>query len=69
MKVMKSKTGRVELIPTLTRMEVGETWKISADKFSKNYIRVAVSNYGKAVDKTFTVSALPGEKVYITRIK
>lgn len=69
MKVRKSKTGRVELIPTLARMEVGDVWKNAADKFSSNYIRVAVCNYGKAANKTFTVSALQGDKVLITRIR
>lgn len=69
MKVIKTKTGKVQLMPTLAYMEVGETWKISADKFSLAYIRVSVSNYGKAVNKKYTVNAQSGEKIVITRVQ
>lgn len=70
MKVLKTRTGRIMLLGTLSTMEVGETWKLRHTTFASAYLRVTCSNYGKAVNKSFTVNAPIGNKtITITRTK
>ena len=70
MKVIKTKTGRIQLLATLGGMEVGECWKLRPDALSLNYLKVTVCNYSKAVNKMFTVSYPSGAaKITVTRTK
>ena len=68
MKVLKTRTGRIRVLETLSSMEIGERWKIRQATLSVAYLRVTCSNYGKAVNKSFTVNA-PAENKTITIIR
>lgn len=58
---------------TLGTLKVGETWKLSPDSYSIRYLRVAVSLYSSAVNKSFTVNApsqyKENDKIKITRTR
>lgn len=58
------------LLGTLSTMEVGEKWKIRPGTYSPGYLRVTCSNYGKAVNRMFTVNApIENKRITITRTK
>lgn len=71
MKVIKTKTGRIMLFPTLASMHVGQRWVVPAGVYKPATLRVACSNYGTAVNKTFAVSATleNNNKIIITRTR
>lgn len=66
MQIVKSSTIRINLGATLATMLVGETWSVPA-AVSVPYLRVFCSNYGKAVNKSFTVCARGAEPATVTR--
>lgn len=73
MKIKKTPTGRIMVQATLGTLQVGETWKIDPSLFSLKYLRVAASQYGSAVNKSFTVNMpdplAKNDKIRITRTR
>lgn len=73
MKIRKTPSGKTMVQATLGTLGVGETWKISPGTYSIRYLRVAVSLYSSAVNKSFTVNAaspeIKNDKIKITRTR
>ena len=68
MKVIRTATDSIKLVPTLDTMGVGEIWSVPAKTWSANYLRVIVSIYSNASGRKFIVSSPSGaESVTITR--
>lgn len=66
MNVVKTTTVKIDLGATLSSMSVGECWSVP-ESVSVAYLRVFCSNYGKAVNKSFTVNAQETATVTRTR--
>lgn len=66
MEIIKTTSVRIDLGATLATLQVGETWSVPAS-ISAAYLRVFCCNYGKAVNKLFTVNAQETTTVTRTR--
>lgn len=73
MKIRKTPSGKTMIQATLGALKVGETWKIDPAAYSIRYLRVSVSLYSSAVNKSFTVNAanpeIKNDKIKITRTR